>query len=89
MLFNPKTESFDYLDDFSGPVMRKTIAFFENKGKNKLKQHHFDRVWYDDFLEVEPTHDNYERVKNVVQWQSDVAGYHLNGYPLTERDMLS
>lgn len=213
--------------------MRKTIAFFENKGKKKLKQHHFDRVWYDDFLEfvkenkifaslltpppesadpnadarwdthrncdfneilgfyglaywytwqvtilglgpiwmsnnetikrqtakmladggifafglsekkhgadlynsemaltplgdgryvadggkyyignaneaalvstfgkdsetdeyvffvVEPTHENYELVKNVVQWQSYVAEYNLNGYPLTDRDILS
>lgn len=232
MLFNPKTESFDHLDDFSRSVMRKTIAFFEKKGKKKLKQHHFDRVWYDDFLEfvkengifaslltppesadpnagarwdtyrncdfneilgfyglaywytwqvtilglgpiwmsknetvkqqtakmladggifafglsekqhgadlynsemaltplgdgryvadggkyyignaneaalvstfgkdsetdeyvffvVEPTHHNYELVKNVVQWQSYVAEYNLSGYPLTDRDILS
>jgi hypothetical protein len=50
MLLNPKTEEFGHLDEFSCQVMRKTIAFFETKGKGKLKQDHFDRVWYDDFL---------------------------------------
>lgn len=51
MLLNPKTESFKHLDEASRRIMRDTIAFFENKGKTKLKQDHFDRVWYDDFLE--------------------------------------
>ena len=51
MLFNPRTEAFDHLDERSRELMRQTIAFFENKGKKKLKQDHFDRVWYDDFLD--------------------------------------
>jgi acyl-CoA dehydrogenase len=48
---NPKTERFGHLDDRSRQMMKKTIAFFESKGKQKLKQDHFDRVWYADFLE--------------------------------------
>jgi acyl-CoA dehydrogenase len=51
MLLNPKTEQFGHLDDRSRQMMKKTIAFFESKGKQKLKQDHFDRVWYADFLE--------------------------------------
>ena len=51
MLFNPKTERFDHLDAASQRMMRQTINFFESKGKKKLKQDHFDRVWYDDFLQ--------------------------------------
>lgn len=51
MLLNPKTEQFRHLDDYSRSIMRNTVAFFERKGKRKLKQDHFDRVWYDDFLE--------------------------------------
>ncbi len=51
MLFNPKKENFDHLDPASRQIMQKTIAFFESKGKQRLKQDHFDRVWYDDFLQ--------------------------------------
>jgi acyl-CoA dehydrogenase len=50
MLLNPKTERFDHLDESSRSMMKKTIAFFESKGKQRLKQDHFDRVWYADFL---------------------------------------
>jgi acyl-CoA dehydrogenase len=31
--------------------MRKTVAFFESKGKTKLLQDYYDRPWYADFLE--------------------------------------
>ncbi len=50
MLLNPETEEFGHLDKHSRRIMQKTIAFFERKGKQKMKQDHFDRVWYDDFL---------------------------------------
>jgi len=53
MLFNPKSETFAHLDPYSRQVMQKTINFFEQKGKGKLKQDHFNRVWYDDFLQFE------------------------------------
>jgi len=51
MLLNPKSEQFGHLDDHSRQMMEKTIAFFESKGKQKLKQDHFNRVWYADFIE--------------------------------------
>ncbi len=51
MLLNPKTAMFDHLDEASRDIMHKTIAFFEAKGKHKLKQDHFDRVWYVDFID--------------------------------------
>ncbi len=50
MLLNPKKETFDHLDPASRRIMRQTIDFFETKGKKKLKEDHFDRIWYDDFL---------------------------------------
>ena len=31
--------------------MLKTIAFFEHKGKRKLKKDYHDRVWYSDFID--------------------------------------
>lgn len=51
MLLNPKTTDFSHLDTYSQEVMKRTVEFFEKKGKQKLKQDHFDRVWYDDFLD--------------------------------------
>jgi acyl-CoA dehydrogenase len=51
MLLNPKKSNYESLDEHSREIMLKTIAFFENKGKEKLKHDDHERVWYDDFLE--------------------------------------
>ena len=42
-------------------------------------------VWF----AVETGHENYQLVKNVVNSQMYVAEYALNGYPLTEKEILS
>ncbi len=51
LLLNPNNESYDHLDEESKKLVQKTIAFFENKGKEKLKSDDHERVWYADFLE--------------------------------------
>jgi acyl-CoA dehydrogenase len=51
MLLNPKKALFDHLDERSREIMKKTIDFFETKGKKQLKQDAHERVWYDDFLQ--------------------------------------
>ena len=51
MLLHPKNETFEHLDPRSREIMLKTVAFFENKGKQKLKHDDHERVWYADFLE--------------------------------------
>jgi acyl-CoA dehydrogenase len=51
LLLNPKTELYDHLDEPSRKLVRKTIDFFEQKGKVKLKEDDHERVWYSDFLE--------------------------------------
>ena len=51
MLLNPKTEKYEHLDARSREIMLKTIAFFEQKGKKKLKSDYHDQVWYADFIE--------------------------------------
>ncbi|WP_163336226.1 acyl-CoA dehydrogenase [Desulfopila sp. IMCC35008] len=51
LLLNPKTVSYDRLDSESRELVKKTIGFFENKGKEKLLEDDHDRVWYADFLE--------------------------------------
>jgi acyl-CoA dehydrogenase len=51
MLFNPKTFTSTCPDERSREIMQKTIAFFERKGKRRLKEDDQWRVWYDDFLQ--------------------------------------
>ena len=51
MLLHPKNETFEHLDPRSREIMLKTVTFFENKGKEKLKHDDHERVWYADFLE--------------------------------------
>lgn len=41
------------------------------------------------FFVAEPTHENYELVKNTVDWSGYVAEYALNGYPVTDDEILS
>ena len=51
MLLHPENDSFEHLDPRSREIMLKTVAFFEDKGKKKLKHDDHERVWYADFLE--------------------------------------
>jgi acyl-CoA dehydrogenase len=50
ILLNPKRHERTYRDDRSREVMRKTIEFFERKGKRRLKEDYHGRGWYADFL---------------------------------------
>ena len=51
MLLNPKKHVSNCPDDESREIMRKTINFFETKGKGRLKKDDHERVWYADFLD--------------------------------------
>jgi len=51
ILLNPKKHNRYYPDKKSREIMLKTIEFFENKGKVKLKADDHERVWYQDFLD--------------------------------------
>lgn len=51
LLLNPKTTTYKNLDAKSAELVRKTIDFFEKKGKQKLKEDDHNSVWYADFLE--------------------------------------
>ncbi|UOG35056.1 acyl-CoA/acyl-ACP dehydrogenase [Leptospira noguchii] len=52
-LLNPKKTEFKHLDEKSRNIMKRTIAFFEKKGKNKLKEDDRNQTWYSDFLEFQ------------------------------------
>ncbi len=51
ILLDPKHHSRPDPDSRSSEIMRKTIAFFEGKGKKKLLEDYYARRWYADFLE--------------------------------------
>lgn len=51
LLFNPKRHDRFYPDDRSREIMRKTIAWFEERGLKRIKQDDYDRTWYADFLD--------------------------------------
>ncbi|MGH7786510.1 MAG: acyl-CoA dehydrogenase family protein [Candidatus Binatia bacterium] len=51
MLLNPTRLDRAYPDERSREVMRKTVEFFERKGKRRLKADYHAQEWYADFLE--------------------------------------
>ncbi|MCP5207279.1 MAG: acyl-CoA dehydrogenase [Hahellaceae bacterium] len=53
VILNPKTASYDHLDKHSQELVKKTINFFESRGKARLKEDDHERTWYADFLEFE------------------------------------
>jgi acyl-CoA dehydrogenase len=53
ILLNPKAHARPYRDKRSQQIMRRTIGFFEDKGKAALKADDRERVWYADFLDFQ------------------------------------
>ncbi len=51
MLLNPKSYTLKHEDKRFQEIVEKTIAFFENKGLQKVKDDDHHRIWYADFLE--------------------------------------
>jgi acyl-CoA dehydrogenase len=51
ILFNPKQLSVEHPDPKVNEILRKTVEFFEAKGKRRLKEDDFNRVWYADFID--------------------------------------
>ncbi len=53
ILLDPRRLDRPYPDERSRELMRKTVEFFETKGKRRLKDDDHAAVWYDDFLEFQ------------------------------------
>ena len=51
LLLNPKKLTRSHPDAKLNEILRKTVDFFETKGKKSLKEDDLNRVWYTDFLE--------------------------------------
>ncbi|WP_394844763.1 acyl-CoA dehydrogenase [Pendulispora brunnea] len=68
ILLDPKHHTRPYHDARSKEVMVDTIAFFENKGKRKLLDDYYARVWYSDFL-------GFVKEKKIFATMCTPAGY--------------
>ena len=68
LLLNPRRLTKRYADGRSAEVMRKTVEFFEAKGKTRLKADYHARVWYADFLD-------FVRSERIFATISTPAGY--------------
>ncbi len=62
ILLNPKKHDREYPDEESREMMRKTIDFFESKGRGKLKKDDHERVWYADFLDFQKEEKLFSRL---------------------------
>jgi len=51
ILLNPTRYDREYPDARSREIMRKTIRFFEGKGKKRMREDYHGKVWYSDFLD--------------------------------------
>jgi len=94
ILLNPKQSKLDHLDEQSRDLLLKTISFFENKGKQKIKEDDHERTWYADFLEFSKneklfatflTHKKYG--KDAARWDtyrhcqlSEILGFYGLNY---------
>lgn len=75
ILLNPKKYDGSRLDPKSKEVMEKTIAFFEKKGKKKLKKDDHDRVWYADFLGFVKEEKIFARLLTPAEYGGGDADY--------------
>jgi acyl-CoA dehydrogenase len=51
ILLNPNRLQNSCGDEATREIVRKVVAFFEDKGKRQLKQDDRERVWYDDLIQ--------------------------------------
>ena len=71
VLLDPNNLTRKYPDDESKEIMRKTVEFFENKGKVALKNDDHERVWYQDFLDFLKKEKIFYRMLTPSQYGED------------------
>ena len=67
-LFNPHQFDAGNLDEASREIMVKTIKFFEDKGKARIKEDDQKRIWYADFLEFVKKEDVFSTLLTPSQY---------------------
>ena len=71
MLLNPKKYASDYSCEKSRDMMRKTIDFFERKGKRRIKEDDQWCVWYSDFIEFLKDNKIFYRLLTPLKYGDD------------------
>jgi len=71
ILLNPKQHNRYYPDAKSKEIMLKTIEFFENKGRAKIKEDDHKKVWYSDFLEFQRENKIFAQLLTPAQYGKD------------------
>ncbi|MFO7797417.1 MAG: acyl-CoA dehydrogenase family protein [Promethearchaeati archaeon] len=71
LLLNPKKHDRYYPDARSQDIMLKTIEFFEQKGKMKLKEDYHNREWYSDFIEFQKEQNLFANLLTPSQYGED------------------
>jgi acyl-CoA dehydrogenase len=80
ILLNPKKPARYYPDAQSKDIMLKTIAFFENKGRGKVKKDDHERVWYSDFLEFQKKERLFARLLTPAAYGGGDSDYRWDTY---------
>ena len=80
MLLNPKKHTRAYADERSREIMLATIAFFEEKGRTKLKHDDRNQVWYQDFLDFQAEHDVFATLLTPGAYGGDNADARWDTY---------
>ncbi len=80
MLLNPATAEFTHLDEASRQIMRRTISWFEEKGKKRLRKDHLDRLWYDDFLNFIKENKIFASLLTPPQYAGNLANARWDTY---------
>jgi acyl-CoA dehydrogenase len=78
LLLNPIKFDREYSDKKFQDIMRKTIDFFENKGKIKLKNDDHERVWYADFLDFIKKEKVFATLLTPAQYGEDDCRWDTN-----------
>ena len=80
ILLNPKQHTRTYPDEASRQLMIDTIAFFESKGRGKLKKDDHERTWYQDFLDFQKEHKLFARLLTPATYGGGDADYRWDTY---------
>ncbi len=71
ILLNPNKHTPEYPDEESREIMLRTIQFFENKGKVKLKNDDHAMVWYQDFLDFVKGEEIFYKLLTPTEYGED------------------
>ncbi len=80
MLLNPHKHDRAHSDEVSAQIMRRTIEFFENKGRRRIKEDDHERVWYADFIDFVGREQIFAKLMTPSAYAPDAEGYRWDSW---------